>query len=174
VRLECMRKTHDLVTDRDGVFDKAVAMIKEGKSLGYTVCTNTTIYRETDMDEIEEMCAFLQGIGVDGMLLSPGYHYEKIRENHFLLRTRCTPSSPVFSSCLSATACTRRPCSWSSPPGGATTLVRPGGILRAPPGGGRDPAISLKAATIRRGANSGRGSTGTIGRPAAIPSARTV
>ena len=38
------------------------------------------------MDEIEEMCAFLTELGVDGMLLSPGYHYEAITEDHFLHR----------------------------------------------------------------------------------------
>ena len=86
VHLDGMRATHDLVTDRAGVFDRAVEMIKEGKRLGYQVCTNTTVFRETSIDEIEEMLGFLQGIGVDGMLVSPGYHYEAIPENHFLYR----------------------------------------------------------------------------------------
>jgi hopanoid biosynthesis associated radical SAM protein HpnH len=86
VHLDGMRQTHDLVTARDGVFDKAVEMIKEGKRRGYSVLTNTTIYRETDMAEIEEMCAFLAGLGVDGILLSPGYHYEKIKEHRFLFK----------------------------------------------------------------------------------------
>jgi MoaA/NifB/PqqE/SkfB family radical SAM enzyme len=61
-------------------------MIKLGKSLGYRVCTNTTIFRETDMDEIEQMLAYLDSLGVDGMLLSPGYHYEVLPEKHFLFR----------------------------------------------------------------------------------------
>jgi len=86
VHVDGMRATHDLITARAGVFDRAVEMIKEGKRLGYHICTNTTIYRETSMDEIEEMMEHLQSIGVDGMLLSPGYHYEAIRENHFLYR----------------------------------------------------------------------------------------
>ena len=50
------------------------------------MCTNTTIYRETAMDEIEEMLELLDSIGVDGMLLSPGYHYEVLPEKHFLYR----------------------------------------------------------------------------------------
>ena len=72
VHLDGMAKTHDFVVDRPGVFDKAIEMIKLGKSLGYRVCTNTTIFRETDMDEIEEMLGYLDSLGVDGMLLSPG------------------------------------------------------------------------------------------------------
>jgi hopanoid biosynthesis associated radical SAM protein HpnH len=86
VHLDGMQQTHDFVVDRSGVFDTAVAMIKEGKRLGYAVCTNTTIYRETSMEEIEAMCAFLTDIGIDGILLSPGYHYDKIKEKHFLFK----------------------------------------------------------------------------------------
>src|SRR2546430_10050271 len=62
------------------LFDKAVAMIKEGKRLGYYVCTNTTVYRETDVAEIEEMCAFLTELDVDGILLSPEIGRASCRE----------------------------------------------------------------------------------------------
>jgi hopanoid biosynthesis associated radical SAM protein HpnH len=86
VHLDGMKKTHDFVTDRAGVFDKAIEMIKEGKRRGYFVCTNTTVYRETSLEELEEMCAFLDGIGIDGMLLSPGYHYAKLDDEHFLVQ----------------------------------------------------------------------------------------
>src|SRR5262249_58521107 len=58
----------------------------EGKRGSYSMCTNTTIFRETSMEEIEEMLELLTGIGVDGMLLSPGYHYEAIKEDRFLHR----------------------------------------------------------------------------------------
>jgi hopanoid biosynthesis associated radical SAM protein HpnH len=86
VHLDGMRETHDHVTARPGVFDRAIAMIREGKQLGYTVCTNTTVFRETSMDEIERLLAFLEDVGVDGMLLSPGYHYEAVDEDIFLRR----------------------------------------------------------------------------------------
>src|SRR5262249_7574784 len=86
VHLDGMKQTHDLITDRQGVFDRAIEMIKEGKRLGYFVCTNTTVYRETAIEELEEMLALLQSIGVDGMLLAPGYHYSATEENHFLHR----------------------------------------------------------------------------------------
>src|SRR5262249_47332428 len=86
VHVDGMRATHDFITDRKSVFDKAVEMIKEGKRLGYTVCTNTTVYRETSLEELEELFAHLEGIGVDGMLVSPGYHYAKLEEEHFLVQ----------------------------------------------------------------------------------------
>src|SRR4029434_1377906 len=58
VHLDGMRATHDHITDRPGTFDRAIAMIQEGKRRGYSVGTNTTVFRETSMDEIEEMRDF--------------------------------------------------------------------------------------------------------------------
>jgi hopanoid biosynthesis associated radical SAM protein HpnH len=81
-----MRKTHDEVCARAGVFDQAVAMIREAKRLGYHVMTNTTIFKHTEIAEIEELCAFVTDLGVDGLLLSPGYHYESVTEDIFLTR----------------------------------------------------------------------------------------
>jgi hopanoid biosynthesis associated radical SAM protein HpnH len=86
VHLDGLRETHDFVCARPGVFDKAIEMIKEGKKLGYAVCTNTTVYRETSIDEIEEMMELLTGLGIDGMMISPGYHYEKLQNDHFMYR----------------------------------------------------------------------------------------
>lgn len=86
VHLDGMQTTHDMITDRAGVFDKAIEQIREAKRLGYHVCTNTTVYRETDIAEIEEMFRFLQSVGVDGMLISPGYHYAPLNGEHFMYR----------------------------------------------------------------------------------------
>jgi hopanoid biosynthesis associated radical SAM protein HpnH len=85
VHLDGMRETHDAVCARPGVFDKAIAAIQEGIARGYAVSTNTTVYRETSMEELEEMCAMLTELGVQGLLLSPGYHYEKLAgSSHFM------------------------------------------------------------------------------------------
>ncbi len=86
VHLDGLRETHDFVCARPGVFDKAIEMITLGKQLGYAVCTNTTVFRETDMDEIEELFTLLTSLDVDGMMISPGYHYETLQGNHFLFR----------------------------------------------------------------------------------------
>jgi hopanoid biosynthesis associated radical SAM protein HpnH len=86
VHLDGMRKTHDEVCAREGVFDKAVAMIRQAKKRGYHVMTNTTVFKQTEMNEIEELCALLHNLGVDGMLISPGYHYESVESDIFLTR----------------------------------------------------------------------------------------
>jgi hopanoid biosynthesis associated radical SAM protein HpnH len=86
VHLDGMRHTHDYVCDREGVFDKAVEMIRECKARGYHTITNTTVFKETDIEEVEELCRFVTDLGVDGMLISPGYHYESVDRDIFLTR----------------------------------------------------------------------------------------
>src|SRR2546430_12780585 len=55
VHLDGLERTHDLIVEREGVFKECILAIKMAKSLGYQVATNTTIYKETDMDEVEQM-----------------------------------------------------------------------------------------------------------------------
>ncbi|HSP06283.1 MAG TPA: DUF3463 domain-containing protein, partial [Acidobacteriota bacterium] len=86
VHLDGMRETHDKVCDRQGVFDKAIEMIREGKRLGYHVTCNTTIFKETEIAEIEHLCETVSSLGIDGMLISPGYHYESVDRDIFLTR----------------------------------------------------------------------------------------
>ena len=87
VHLDGLRATHDYVCAREGVFDKAVEMIREAKRLGYHVMTNTTVFKETDLGELEALCTLLSEIGVDGMLVSPGYQYESVKNDVFLTRS---------------------------------------------------------------------------------------
>ncbi len=86
IHLDGMRETHDTVCARAGVFDKAVEMIREAKRLGYHVMTNTTVFKETDVREVEQLCELSTALGVDGMLVSPGYHYESVDRDIFLTR----------------------------------------------------------------------------------------
>jgi hopanoid biosynthesis associated radical SAM protein HpnH len=86
VHLDGMRETHDRVCARDGVFDKAIEMIERGVKLGHHMMANTTIFRETDVAEVEELCKYLTSLGVEGMLVSPGYHYESVAADIFLTR----------------------------------------------------------------------------------------
>lgn len=86
VHLDGMRRTHDRVCAREGVFEKAVAMIREAKRLGYHVMTNTTVFKQTDTSEVKALCELTKSLGVDGMLVAPGYHYETIERDMFLTR----------------------------------------------------------------------------------------
>jgi hopanoid biosynthesis associated radical SAM protein HpnH len=86
VHLDGLRATHDHVCNREGVFDQALETIRRAKSLGYAVMTNTTVFKETSIDEIERLCEKLAALGIDGALISPGYQYESARPEIFSTR----------------------------------------------------------------------------------------
>lgn len=82
VHLDGMEATHDKLVERQGVFAEAVEGIKAAKAAGFLVCTNTTIYRETDMHEIAALLRFLKQLGVDGFMLSPAYPYAAVQQTN--------------------------------------------------------------------------------------------
>ncbi len=82
VHLDGLEATHDRAVERDGVFRAAVEGIKAAKEAGFLVCTNTTVYRETDLDEIDALFAYLTRLGVDGFMLSPAYGYTAVKETN--------------------------------------------------------------------------------------------
>ncbi|MBK5291370.1 MAG: adenosyl-hopene transferase HpnH [Acidobacteriia bacterium] len=85
VHLDGMEKTHDLCVERDGVFREAIEGIKAAKAAGFKVCTNTTVFRETDMNEIDELFAYLKQFHVDGHMISPGYGYSAVNDREIFL-----------------------------------------------------------------------------------------
>lgn len=82
VHLDGLEKTHDLCVERDGVFQAAVAGIVAAKKAGFLVCTNTTIFKETDLAEIDALFAYLTKLGVDGFMISPAYGYTAVQETN--------------------------------------------------------------------------------------------
>ena len=81
VHLDSTERTHDLIVEREGVFKECILAIKMAKALGYQVATNTTVYKETDMDELEQMFDFLSDLGVDGHTITPGYDYDAAKQD---------------------------------------------------------------------------------------------
>jgi hopanoid biosynthesis associated radical SAM protein HpnH len=86
VHLDGMEETHDRILERKGTFKTAIAAIKKAKQLGFRVCTNTTIFKETDLVEIEMLFSLLTDLKVDGILVAPGFGYEAVGEKLFLER----------------------------------------------------------------------------------------
>lgn len=84
VHLDGMRKTQEYVCNRPGVWDRAIEMIRESKQRGYITVTNCTVFKETDVKELEELCQLLTSLDIDGIFISPGYHYESVKEDVFL------------------------------------------------------------------------------------------
>jgi len=81
VHIDGLEYTHDLIVEREGVFKECVDAIKMAKILGYQVATNTTVYKETDVKEIEQMFEYFSAMEVDGHTISPGYEYDAAKKD---------------------------------------------------------------------------------------------
>src|SRR5712671_4182314 len=81
VHLDGLEYIHDLIVEREGVFKECIESIRMAKILGYQVASNATIYKETDMGEIEKMFDFLSTLGVDGHTITPGYEYDAAKKD---------------------------------------------------------------------------------------------
>jgi hopanoid biosynthesis associated radical SAM protein HpnH len=81
VHIDGLEYTHDLIVEREGVFKECVEAVKMAKLLGFQVATNTTVYRETEVEEIEQMFRFFSWLGVDGHTISPGYDYDAAKKD---------------------------------------------------------------------------------------------
>ena len=81
VHIDGLEYTHDLIVEREGVFKECVLAVRMAKMLGYQVATNTTVYKETDVKELEQMFEFFSAMEVDGHTISPGYDYDAAKKD---------------------------------------------------------------------------------------------
>jgi len=78
VHVDGLRERHDAAVCRQGVFDQCVEAIREAKARGFRVNTNTTFYNTDTPETVREVLDFLNDeLGVDHMMISPGFAYEK-------------------------------------------------------------------------------------------------
>jgi MoaA/NifB/PqqE/SkfB family radical SAM enzyme len=81
VHIDGLEYTHDLIVEREGVFKECVEAVRMAKIIGYQVATNTTVYKETEVQEIESVFKFFSWLGVDGHTISPGYDYDAAKKD---------------------------------------------------------------------------------------------
>jgi hopanoid biosynthesis associated radical SAM protein HpnH len=86
VHIDGLRERHDESVCKDGVFDQAVAAVKQAQAAGFRVMTNTTFFDlDSPQDVIDVLDYLNDDLGVDNMQISPGYAYEKAPDQeHFL------------------------------------------------------------------------------------------
>ncbi len=86
VHVDGLRERHDAAVDREGVFDQAVAAIRAAKERGFRVTTNSTFFNIDSPKTVRDVLDFLNDdLGVDAMMISPAYAYEKAPDQeHFL------------------------------------------------------------------------------------------
>ena len=99
IHMDGLREEHDEAVCRDGVYDQAVEGIKAALARGFRVTTNTTLFDGASPLRMREFFDEMMSLGVEGMMLSPGYSYSKAPDQeHFLRRAK---TNQLFSDMLS-------------------------------------------------------------------------
>ena len=89
VHVDGEREHHDFSVCREGGYDQAIEGMKEALRRGFRVTTNTTLFDGADPNSVREHFDQMMELGVEGMMLSPGYSYDKAPDQkHFLGRAR--------------------------------------------------------------------------------------
>ena len=100
IHMDGLRDEHDLAVCRDGVYDMAVKAIKAALKRGHRVTTNTTLFDDANSERVRKFFDEMMELGVEGMMISPGYSYQKAPDQqHFLKRAR---TKELFSRILSS------------------------------------------------------------------------
>jgi hopanoid biosynthesis associated radical SAM protein HpnH len=89
VHLDGDKEHHDFSVCKEGGFELAVEGVREAVQRGFRVTTNTTLFDGADPKSVRDFFDEMMALGVEGMMLSPGYSYDKAPDQqHFLGRAR--------------------------------------------------------------------------------------
>ena len=85
IHLDGQREHHDMSVCLEGGYDKAFEGVREAVNRGFRVTTNTTLFDGADPKSVRAFFDEMMELGVEGMMLSPGYSYDKAPDQqHFL------------------------------------------------------------------------------------------
>jgi hopanoid biosynthesis associated radical SAM protein HpnH len=89
VHMDGQKEHHDFSVCKEGGYEAAAAGIREAVRRGFRVTTNTTLFDGADPNSVRRFFDEMMALGVEGMMLSPGYSYDKAPDQqHFLGRAR--------------------------------------------------------------------------------------
>jgi hopanoid biosynthesis associated radical SAM protein HpnH len=89
VHVDGQKEHHDFSVCREGGYDQAIEGIRQAVKRGFRVTTNTTLFDGADPKSVRAFFDEMMELGVEGMMLSPGYSYDKAPDQrHFLGRAR--------------------------------------------------------------------------------------
>jgi hopanoid biosynthesis associated radical SAM protein HpnH len=91
IHMDGPSEMHDRAVCREGVYEKAVAAIRAARRRGFRVTTNTTLFTDADPQRLRAFFDEMMDLGVEGMMISPGYSYARAPDQeHFLPRQSTT------------------------------------------------------------------------------------
>ncbi len=90
VHLDGNEQMHDGNVNKKGAYKIAVEAIKEALKRGFRVTTNTTIFNNADPDAVRKFFDDMTELGVEGMMISPGFPYDKAPNQDIFLERKKT------------------------------------------------------------------------------------
>jgi len=99
VHMDGEREHHDFSVCREGGYEIALGGVREAIRGGFRVTTNTTLFDGADPASVRRFFDEMMAEGVEGMMLSPGYSYNKAPDQQHFLGKEVTRS--LFRSILS-------------------------------------------------------------------------
>jgi hopanoid biosynthesis associated radical SAM protein HpnH len=90
VHMDGQRDHHDFAVCREGVYDQAAAAIRQAVAMGFRVTTNTTLFEGADPVSVRAFFDEMMDLGVEGMMVSPGYAYDKAPDQQSFLKRQET------------------------------------------------------------------------------------
>jgi hopanoid biosynthesis associated radical SAM protein HpnH len=89
VHLDGLEAERDAAVCREGTWRTARSAIEAALARGFRVTTNSTFFAGADPERVRAFFDDTMALGVEGMMVSPGYSYDKAPDqNHFLERER--------------------------------------------------------------------------------------
>ncbi len=90
VHMDGPKDDHDFAVCREGTYEKAMAGIRQAVKMGFRTTTNTTLFEGADPNAVRRFFDEMMDVGVEGMMLSPGYAYEAAADQSNFLGRRNT------------------------------------------------------------------------------------
>ena len=75
IHLDGMETQHDIAVNRKGVWRRAMAASKMALEAGYRVCSNTTLFRGSNADDLHQLFTLVTDMGFEGVMVSAGYDF---------------------------------------------------------------------------------------------------
>lgn len=88
VHMDGQEEHHDFAVCREGTFTRAVEGIRLAVQRGFRVTTNTTLFDGADPNSVRMFFDEMMELGVEGMMVSPGYAYPKAPDQKSFLQER--------------------------------------------------------------------------------------
>ncbi len=89
IHLDGDKEQHDWSVSQKGVYDRAVAALKLAKARGFRTAINATLFNNAEPERMARFFDDVTAMGVDAIMVSPGYAYERAPDQqHFLNRRK--------------------------------------------------------------------------------------